>query len=419
MRIVYLLPDPGIPVGGEKGASVHVAAVTGALVRAGHAVMLVAMRAAGSAPEGVELLVLEPGPLPGGPQGDARRAAAVARFFSAAEPAIRVFRPELLYERLSLFAGDGAGLAGRLGGVPRLVEINAPVTAERAGYRGVADAGFGERLERLALAGAHAVAVSPPLAAWARTRGVAHVTVVSNGVDVARFAPDSRRAGPVRRALRLEGCEVVGFAGSLKPWHGVDVLLDAAARLAPRRPRLRLLVVGDGPERGRLERLAAESLGDRARFTGAVPPDAVPDHLAVFDVAAAPYLPPASGVGFYFSPLKVVEAMAAGLPVVASRFRPIETLLAGHGRLVPAADAAALAGAIAGALDDPQSPEEAAAVRGLAAAHDWNAVIRRLLDVAAAAGAGRPAGGPDPEGTESGPAVPGARIAAAPRRFAA
>ena len=382
MRIAYLLPDPGIPVGGVKGASVHVAEITRAFARAGNEVLLVAMRAAGPASDGVELLALDPGPLGRGPGSEAGRIAAVERFLAQAEPAIRAFAPDLLVERLSLFAGGGTGLARRLG-VPRLVEINAPVTAERAGYQGIADAATGELLERRALEGAHATAVSPALVEWARSRGVAQVTVVPNGVDVERFAPDPDRAADVRRSLGLEGAEVVGFAGSLKPWHGVDVLLGAAAHLAERRTRLRLLIVGDGPERARLEAVAAATLPGRVRFAGAVPSTAMPAHLSAFDVATAPYVMPASGVGFYFSPLKVVEAMAAARVVVASRFGPIEDLLAGSGRLVPAGDPAALAVAIAGALDDPRSPSLAAGARLHAmSTHAWSAVEARMLAAA-------------------------------------
>ena len=292
------------------------------------------------------------------------------------------FGPDLLVERLSLFAGGGTDLARRLG-VPRLVEINAPVTAERAGYQGIADVALGERLERRALEGAHAVAVSPPLAEWARSRGVARVAVVPNGVDVERFAPDPERAAGVRRSLGLEGAQVVGFAGSLKPWHGVDVLLGAATHLADRRRRLRLLIVGDGPERARLEAVAAATLPGRVRFAGAVPSAAMPAHLAAFDVATAPYVMPEAGLGFYFSPLKVVEAMAAARVVVASRFGPIEDLLAGWGHLVPPGDPAALAGALDAALDDPRSPELAAGARLRATStHAWRAVAGRMLGAA-------------------------------------
>ncbi len=377
-----MLPDPGIPVGGTKGASVHVAELTRAYVRAGHEVLLVAMRTAGPAPEGVDLQILDPGPLPQGPEHDHERIAATEWFFEEAVASVRDFAPDLVHERLSAFAGGGPHFAAVLG-VRRLVEVNAPVIAERASRLRVADLDTAEGLERAALADARAVAVSAPLAGWARERGAAAVAVVPNGVDVDRFAPDAVASAVVRASLGLAGADVVGFIGSLKPWHGVDVLLDAAATLAARRPRLHVLVVGDGPERPSLEVRATRRLEGRVHFVGAVPAAAIPAYLAAFDVAAAPYRAPATAVDFYFSPLKVVEAMAAARPVVASRFAPIVDLLAGHGSLVPPGDVPALAAAIDAALDDPDAAARAAAGRQHAVrAHGWDAVVRQTLSAA-------------------------------------
>ena len=382
VRIAYLLPDPGIPVGGTKGASVHVAELTRGYVGAGHEVLVVAMRAAGPAPDGVRTVLLDPGSLPGGPEHDPARIAAAADFFARAAGALRDFGPDLVHERLSAFAGGGSSLAAALR-VPRLVEVNAPVIAERASRFGVADEAAGERLERAALHGARATAVSAPLAGWARARGAARVAVVPNGADVARFTAGPAASAEVRASLGLTDAEVVGFAGSLKPWHGVDVLLDAAAMLVDRRPRLHVLVVGDGPERAALRARVTGALRGRVLFVGAVPADAMPAYVAAFDVAAAPYRAPSTALGFYFSPLKVVEAMAAGRPVVASRFAPIEDLLDGHGRLVAPGDAPALAGAIEATLDDPAAAARAEAARRHAVlAHGWDSVVRQTLAVA-------------------------------------
>ena len=355
MRVAYLLPDPGIPVGGVKGASVHVAEVCRALLEAGAQVRLLAMRAAGEAPPGVQLDLFDCPPLPSGTQGEFARQRAVEDFLAWAEGELADFGADLLYERLSLFAGTGGGLAGRLG-VPRVVEVNAPVAAERARHAGLALVAQAEAAERSALAGATVIAVSPPMATWSRARGAASVHTIPNGVDAERFAParNAAAAAAIRATLGLERSELVGFVGSMKPWHGVGTLLEAVALLASRRPQLRLLVVGDGPALADLNARAHQAdLVDRCHLIGPVPSAEVPGYLATLDVAVAPYLHPGLDEGFYFSPLKVVEAMAAARPVVASRFQPIETMLGGTGRLVPAGDAAALAQALADLLDDP------------------------------------------------------------------
>ncbi len=397
MRITYLLPDPGIPVGGSKGASVHVAEVTRAMASAGATVQLLAMRSArpaatapggpgveaGLVAGGVALRLFETGPLPRGPEGDPERRRAVEQFLDWSEGEARRFQPDLVYERLSLFAGGGSRLARRLG-VPRIVEVNAPVASEREAHAGLALAADARRAERDALAGAHAVAVSAALEPWCRAHGAASVQVIPNGVDTRRFdpSPQAGAAAALRRSLGLEGAEVVGFVGSMKPWHGVATLLEAAALLAPRRPALRVLLVGDGPAAAAARQRAAEpDLAGRCRFTGAVAPDLIPAHLAALDVAVAPYDAPVADGAFYFSPLKVVEAMAAGRPVVASRFDPVEAMLAGTGLLVEAGSATALAGAIGELLDDPARAARlgAEARERAVSGFGWDAVVARIL----------------------------------------
>lgn len=395
MRVAYLLPDPGIPVGGTKGASVHVGEVCTTLARRGHEVLLCAQRVSGPPPVGVQLVHLDPGPLPRGPGADAGRLRAAADFAVRSDPLVRAFAPELVYERLSLMSGGSARLATDLG-VPRVVEVNAPIVDEWARHRPLELRDLATELESRALCGADVVAVSAPLAGWARERGAARATVVTNGVDVRRFRPPSGAADAadrrrLRAALGLTGCDVVGFVGSLKPWHGVEVLIEAVAGLTADRPSVRLLVVGDGPQRASLvDRVARLGLADRVVFTGAVPAAAVPGYVAALDVAAAPFLPSA---GFYFSPLKVAEAMACGRAVVASRVGPIEAMAGAAAVLVAPGDAGALGAALGELLADPA---RRAAIGGSARRRatetlSWDRVVQRTLAVAGPA-AGSAAG---------------------------
>lgn len=95
-------------------------------------------------------------------------------------------------------------------------------------------------------------------------------------------------------------------------------------------PELRLRIIGGGPERQRLESLAAElRIDERVEFTGSVAPSEVPQLLAGLDIATAPYPLPDAGAEHYFSPLKVYEYLAAGLPVVASAVGELPQLLQG------------------------------------------------------------------------------------------
>ena len=146
----------------------------------------------------------------------------------------------------------------------------------------------------------------------------------------------------------------------------------------------RLLLVGDGPERAKLEALAAaRGLGKSVEFTGGVEAREVPALLASMDAAAAPY-PKLSP--FYFSPLKVYEYMAAGLAIVASRIGQLEKLLEHgvNGWLILPGDAPELAGA----LERLQSEPALRARLGEAARelvrreHTWDAVAQRILRLA-------------------------------------
>jgi glycosyltransferase involved in cell wall biosynthesis len=158
--------------------------------------------------------------------------------------------------------------------------------------------------------------------------------VVPLGIDLDRF----RSGSPV-----LEGT-LVGNVARLAEQKGQRTLLDAAPAVLERHPEARFVLVGDGELRGELEARAAP-LGDRVVFTGAR--DDVPDLLASFDVFAFPSL-------FEGLCLAVIEAQAAGVPVVATPVGGIrETVVDGEtGLLVPPRDAEALAERIVRLLDD-------------------------------------------------------------------
>lgn len=182
------------------------------------------------------------------------------------------------------------------------------------------------------------------------------VETVLNGVDVGHFDPARFSAGE-RAALRAVwgiGAEepVVGFVGRMVLEKGIMELFDAVAELRRKRPDLRLLMVGDTlpSDRGRSgeqirERAAALGLGDCIVRTGLVP-DTAPC-LACMDVFALPSY--REGM-----PVSVLEAMAMGLPVVATNIRGCREEVAEGvtGLLVPARDSVALAAALGRLLDN-------------------------------------------------------------------
>jgi glycosyltransferase involved in cell wall biosynthesis len=379
VRVAYVCADPGVPVYGTKGSSVHVQSVVRALLRRGAEVELLAARTGGPAPTALRGVPVHSLPRPANEDPALRERQAVAAG-AELERALAALDPvDLVYERCSLWS-IAALRHGRAAGVPTVLEVNAPLVDEQARHRVLIDRARAERIacEQAELADV-LVAVSPGVAAHLRRRHPAaagRVRVIGNGIDPARFP-----AALLRERDAAARPFTVGFLGTLKPWHALDALVDAFAVLCQHVPDARLLVVGDGPGRtGLEEHLAAIGVAGAAKLTGAVMPDAVPALLARMDVAVAPY-PPLPD--FYFSPLKVLEAMAAGLPVVASRIGDLDRLVADGrtGRLVTAGDPAALAGALRALAEHPDERARlgAAARRTVLSAHTWDTVVGRII----------------------------------------
>lgn len=381
MRVAYICADPGVPVFGHKGSSVHVQSVLRALQGQGASVELFAMRRGGEAPP--DLAAVPVHRLPRPPKGDLeqRELGLLAANHALAEALAAAGPFDMVYERYALWSYSGLEWA-RASGLPALLEVNAPLIEEQTRHRGLHHLALAAASTGRAFAAASALlAVSAEVAGYLEAHPSAggRVHLVPNGVDPSRFRRDDRPSlpGPA-------GSFTVGFVGTLKPWHGLDTLADAFALLRARGVPARLLLVGDGPERGATEgRLAALGLAEHVVLTGAVPPAAIPGLLRSMHVAVAPYPPLES---FYFSPLKVFEYLAAGLPTVASRIGQIEQLIA-HGRsglLYPPGDVGALADALARLHADPRlAAQLGLAGRALVArSHSWDALAGRILRIA-------------------------------------
>ncbi len=179
-----------------------------------------------------------------------------------------------------------------------------------------------------------------------------NVIIVPNGVseEFLRPLPDG---AALRASLGIAPDEqVVGLVSTLVAHEGIGTLLDAVKVLNDRGVKARALIVGDGPERTALERHAA-ALGLNAIFTGRVPSARVRDYHAVLDVFVVPRTP--DRVCQLVTPLKPVEAMASGLPVVVSAVNALSEIIADRetGMLAPPLDPGGLADCLQQLLSSP------------------------------------------------------------------
>jgi len=377
-----------------------------ATTRAGYPLMVGALGALGAdVVDGVTYRRLVPRSLPADHR---RRAADDARLLARA---LDDTRPAVVHATTPWTTGDAARAAAARVGLPWVYEVRGlPEETWAASHptpegreRAAASERFAllrARETDLALTADHVVTLSGTMRDELVGRGVAaeRITVVPNAVDAALLGP-ALSAAEARAALGLRTAPfVVGTVSSVVGYEGLDTVLRTVALLRSRGVDVSALIVGDGVDRPRLLRLAAElGLGEHAHLPGRVPRDVARTYLAALDVVLVPRRP--DRVTRLVTPLKPVEAMALGRPVVASDLPALAEVLspleptgpggAPAGVLVDPDDTAAWADAVARVLDDADHRAAlVAAGRHVAAERTWERLVGRYADVYAAVTAG-------------------------------
>lgn len=364
-------------VPGRTGGSVHVLEVARGLAARGHEMHVVVRRTEGAPAEEEE--------------------AGVVWHRITWQPAHRLFRfraldvvsaiarrvaPDAVMERYYNFGGEGIRTGTRLG-LPSLLEVNSPAVDHPGSWKAALDRALLLRplrryRERLCQEATALVSPLPDIVpAFARAK----TETVTWGANVDAFHPVLRSPG-TRAALGIPAqAVVVLFSGSFRPWHGVHVLEAAARRLAHREDLFFLLV--GGPRAG-------PAVGYRGLATGALPYERMGAVVAAADIGVAPYDTARQRqlrLGFYWSPLKIFEYMASGLPTVTVPRVPLtEIVRAGQeGVHVREADPGALADALLALADDPAERARlgASARRRVVERYSWAGHCAQLEDVLA------------------------------------
>jgi starch synthase len=316
MKVLYVASDQTIP--GETGGSVHVHEVSSELAKRGHS---------------IDAVVLDQGEESGGMRNDlGYRIHRIAwwpphRFFrfrarSRITDLIDRVKPDVVMERYYNFGGEGIR-AAESARIPSLLEVNSPIVDHRGSWKARLDAAMivrPMRRYRESLVRSASALISPlreivPPFAHAKTH------LVTWGANVESFQP-GKRSEARRKAWGASASTcVILFSGSHRPWHGVHTLLDAARELRNREDLLFVLAGGDR---------AGVASDFNGRFLGRVPYADMPEVTASADVSAAPYdrsRLPSLELGFFWSPLKVFEALSSGVPTVTLDIPPLNQIV--------------------------------------------------------------------------------------------
>ena len=299
--------------------------------------------------------------------------------------------PAFVYQRYSRANFSGLVLSRRQG-VPLVLEYNgSELWMSRHWGTRLRYAALTEKIEILNLRGADVVVVvSRALKDELSSRGIdeARILVNPNGVDPDRYSP-AVSGERVRARHGLAGRLVVGFIGTFGRWHGAEVLAAAFGVLLERDPALRgrvkLMMIGAGTRlQATREEAARRGIEAEVVYTGLIPQDQGPEHLAACDILVAPHVANPDGSTFFGSPTKLFEYMAAGRGIVASRLGQIAEVLE-DGRtalLAEPGDPESLAQALLRMARDARLREDLgrAAREEVRRRYSWKEHTRRIAD---------------------------------------
>lgn len=298
-------------------------------------------------------------------------------------------RPHVLHAHSPVLNALPALRVGRRLGIPVVYEVRAFWEDAAVDHGSTTEGSIRYRLTRnfetWALKRAnHVFTICEGLRGDIAARGIPadKITVIPNAVDIDSFEPGGIPDEALKTRLGLQGASVVGFIGSFYAYEGLDLLLEALPLMLARRPEVRVLLVGGGPQDAALK-AQAESLGlaDKVVFTGRVPHDQVQRYYDLVDVLAYPRH--SMRLTELVTPLKPLEAMAQGRLLVASDVGGHKELIR-HGEtglLFQAGNATALAETVVDLLAAPQRwpAIRAAGRRFVETERNWTASVSRYV----------------------------------------
>lgn len=251
------------------------------------------------------------------------------RFVRELKKLFKKEKPDLIYQRHSIFNASGIALA-KYFSIPIILEVNNSEVWGKKNWSRLVFEKLAAKIERIAFQNANIIGVVSevvkdqivPLGAMEEK-----IVINPNGVDVNEFSPEID-ASEIREKLKLEKKIVVGFIGTFTRWHGVEILFEAALEVISKKSNVVFLLIGDGNLKSNLESKTKElGLQNKILFTGIIPHNEAPKYLSACDILVSPHLGFESGQKFFGSPTKLFEYMAIGKPIIASDLEQIGKII--------------------------------------------------------------------------------------------
>ncbi|WP_306640438.1 glycosyltransferase family 4 protein [Sanyastnella coralliicola] len=291
-------------------------------------------------------------------------------------------KPDLIYERAYYGMTSGVRVAKELG-IRHVLEMNAPYPEERVDMEGRSmGTSKAKKAEKQQLKDTdRVVVVSSALKEYVNNvvPGTEAKTIITPNAIRSDFeAPHQSHIDKTKQELGLEGKTVVGFVGSIFPYHGVDQLIEAFAETCAKQDDKALLVVGDGAILDGLKTLADSlGIGEQVRFTGKIPHAKVFAHIGAMDICVM------ATSNWYGSPVKIFEYGAMGKTVIAPDVSPVTDVMENdkHGLLVQP-NTPNIASALAKCINDQITASTMAEQwkTKVLTEHRWQAMAAKVLN---------------------------------------
>jgi len=278
------------------------------------------------------------------------------RFVRKAKKLFKKEKPDLIYQRHSIFNAAGIALS-KYFSIPIILEVNNSEVWGKKNWSRLVFEKLAAKIENIAFRNANIVSVVSeitkeqiiPLGASEQ-----RIVVNPNGVDVSKFSPDAD-SSEIKNKFNLNNKFVIGFIGTFTRWHGVEILFETAINVLSDRKNIVFLLIGDGNLKANLESKARElNIANKIIFTGIIPHEEAPKFLSACDILVSPHLGFETGQKFFGSPTKLFEYMAMGKPIIASDLEQIGKIIRHkvNGIKVKPGDVEELASAILDLIDN-------------------------------------------------------------------